>query len=181
MIYLLLGEGFEEAEALVAADLLRRGGAEVSLVALENRSVTGSHGIAVTADLTLDQVDEDAMEMLVIPGGLGGVASIQMNLFALALIQRAYDKGCWLGAICAGPTVLANMGFADRRKAVCYPGMEDQMGSAIVQVGAPVVADGRLITGQALGSVFEFSLCLLEAIKGRAAAQKVRDEIHFHG
>ncbi|MEG1721159.1 MAG: DJ-1/PfpI family protein [Pseudoflavonifractor sp.] len=181
MVYLLLGEGFEEGEALTVADLLRRSGAAVALVGLEDRAVTGSHGIAVTADLTLDQVNEDDMEMLVLPGGLGGVASIQMNLFALALIQRAYDKGCWLCAICAAPTILANMGFLDRRRAVCYPGMEDKLGSAIAQPAAAVVADGRLITGRALGSVFEFGLRLVEALKGKDAAERVRNEIHFGG
>ena len=101
MVYILLGEGFEEAEAILPADLLRRAGVEVSLVGLEGPVVTGSHGIAVTADVTLEQVDAEAMEMLVLPGGLGGVASIQMDLFATALIQKASDRGCWLGAICA--------------------------------------------------------------------------------
>lgn len=71
MVYILLGEGFEEAEAILPADLLRRAGVEVSLVGLEGPVVTGSHGIAVTADVTLEQVDAEAMEMLVLPGGLG--------------------------------------------------------------------------------------------------------------
>ena len=48
MVYILLGEGFEEAEAILPADLLRRAGVEVSLVGLEGPVVTGSHGIAVT-------------------------------------------------------------------------------------------------------------------------------------
>lgn len=180
MVYILLGEGFEETEALAPADLLRRAGAEVALVGLEELEVTGGHGVTVKADVTLAEVDEDAMEMLVLPGGLGGVESLQLNLFALALIQRAYDKGCWLCAICAAPTILARMGCLDRRKAVCYPGMEDEMGSAVVQLGSPVVTDGRIITGEAAGSVFEFGLRLVEAVKGRATAQRVRDAVHFH-
>ena len=103
MVYILLGEGFEEAEAIVPGDLLRRAGVEVAYVGLEGPAVTGSHGITVTADLTLEQVKTEDMEMLVLPGGLGGVASIQMDLFATALIQKARDLGCWLAAICAAP------------------------------------------------------------------------------
>lgn len=181
MVYILLGEGFEESEAVVPADLLRRAGVEAAFVGLDGLEVRGRNGMTVKADLTLDRVDEERMEMLMLPGGLGGVEAIQMNLFALALIQRAYDKGCWLCAICAGPTILARMGFVDRRKAVCYPGMEDEMGSAVVQLGAPVVTDGRIITGEAAGSVFAFGLRLVEALKGRAAAEKVRREVHYHG
>ena len=181
MVYILLGEGFEESEAIIPADLLRRAGVETALVSLDGETVRSSHGVTVKADLTLDQVDEEAMEMLVLPGGMGGVASIQMNLFATALIQRAYDKGCWLCAICAGPTVLARMGFVDRRRAVCYPGMEDEMGSAVVQKGQRVVTDGRIITGEAAGSSFDFGLRLVEVLKGTEAANAVRLAVHYHG
>lgn len=179
MVYILLGEGFEESEALVPADLLRRAGVETALVGLDEVPVTGSHGITVQTDMTLEEADPDHMEMLVLPGGLGGVASIQMNLFALALIQRAYDRGAYLAAICAGPTILARQGFLDRRKAVCYPGMEDEMGSAVVQRGQNVVVDGHIITAEAAGSAFDFGLKLVEILKGRESAQKVRESVHY--
>ena len=181
MVYILLGEGFEESEALVPADLLRRAGAEVALVGLDGGEVTGGHGITVKADVTLDQVDAEQMQMLVLPGGMGGVEAIQMNLFAMALVQQAYDKGCWLCAICAAPTILAHMGLLDRRKAVRYPGLEDGMGSAVVKKGERVVADGRIITGEAAGSAFAFGLKLVEALKGPDAAGRVRKSVHYHG
>ena len=181
MIYILLGNGFEEAEALVPLDLLRRAGAKVTLVGVDGLEVTGNHGVTVKADLSMDEAhDPEDMEMLVLPGGLGGVEAIQKNLFALALIQKAYDRGCWLCAICAAPTILARIGCLDRRKAVCYPGMENEMGSAVVQKGAQVVTDGRIITGEAAGSAFEFGLRLVEAACGREAMERVRDAVHFH-
>ena len=119
MVYILLADGFEEAEALVTADLLRRGGCQVTLAGLDDLQVTGSHGITVLADATLDQIDMDQMEMLVLPGGMGGVENIQMNLFALALIERARNQGAYVAAICAAPTILAQLGIVDRRRAVC--------------------------------------------------------------
>ena len=180
MVYILLGEGFEEAEAILPADLLRRAGVEVSLVGLEGPVVTGSHGIAVTADVTLEQVDAEAMEMLVLPGGLGGVASIQMDLFATALIQKASDRGCWLGAICAAPSILAHMGILDRRKATCHPCVLDEMGSA-VRRDEQVVVDGRIVTAQAAGAAFHFGLKLVEVLRGREAAEQVRDAVLYRG
>ena len=179
MVYILLGEGFEEAEAILPADLLRRAGVEVSLVGLEGPVVTGSHGIAVTADVTLEQVDAEAMEMLVLPGGLGGVASIQMDLFATALIQKASDRGCWLGAICAAPSILAHMGILDRRKATCHPCVLDEMGSAAVRRDEQV--DGRIVTAQAAGAAFPFGLKLVEVLRGREAAEQVRDAVLYRG
>ena len=50
MVYILLGNGFEEAEALVAADVLRRAELPVCLTGIGGEMVTGSHGIAVKTD-----------------------------------------------------------------------------------------------------------------------------------
>ncbi|MEG1239809.1 MAG: DJ-1/PfpI family protein [Oscillospiraceae bacterium] len=110
MVYIMLADGFEEAEAVIPADLLRRAGIETAFLSLEEREVTGARGITITAQLTLAEADTDNMEMLVLPGGLGGVENIQMNLFAMALIQKAFDKGCYLAALCAAPTILAKSG-----------------------------------------------------------------------
>lgn len=181
MVAILLGNGFEESEALVPADLLRRAGVKVALVGLDGLQVTGSHGITVTADTTLDQLEPDQLRMLMLPGGLGGVEAISGDMRAQALIQRCYDHGCWLAAICAAPTILANLGMLDRRNAVCYPGMEDLMGSAVVQKGSSVVVDGHIVTGEAAGSTFPFGLKLVEILKGPAAAAQVKDAVHYHG
>lgn len=181
MVAILLGTGFEESEALVPADLLRRAGVEVRLVGVDGPAVTSAHGVTVTADLALAELDREAVDMLVLPGGLGGVEVLQGDLHVQALIQHCYDEGRWLAAICAAPTILANLGFLDRRRAVCYPGMEELMGSAVVQKGAPVVVDGHIITGEAAGSSFPFGLKLVEALKGAEAARQVCHAVHYHG
>ncbi len=177
MVYILLGEGFEEAEAVVPAALLRRAG--VGGPGGSGRAAGHRRPRPYAADMALEQVDAEAMEMLVLPGGLGGVEAIQKNHFAQGLIQKAWDKGCWLAAICAAPTILAHAGLLDRRKAVCYPGMEEQMGSAGVQPGQRVVTDGRIVTGEGPGSSFDFGLKLVEALLGAAEAEKVRHAVHY--
>ena len=179
MVYILLGEGFEEAEALVTADVLRRGGVEAALTGIGGMTVSGAHKIAVCCDTAAESVSLAEGDMLVLPGGLGGVEAIQKNHFAQGLIQKAWDKGCWLAAICAAPTILAHAGLLDRRKAVCYPGMEEQMGSAVVQPGQRVVTDGRIVTGEGPGSSFDFGLKLVEALLGAAEAEKVRHAVHY--
>ncbi|MDD3995959.1 MAG: DJ-1/PfpI family protein [Bacilli bacterium] len=180
MVYILLGDGFEEAEAVIPADLLRRAGLETRFVGLDGLAVTGGHGITITADITLEQAELDHLQMLVLPGGQGGVESIQMNLFALSLIQRARDRGCYLAAICAAPTILAHLGIIDRRRAVCYPGLEHEMGSAVVQKGQAVVADGRIVTGMGPGSAFEFGLKLVEVLRGKETALRVKGDICYY-
>ena len=180
MVAILLGKGFEEAEAVVPADLLRRAGVEVRLVGVGGRQITGSHGITITADLTLEELDRDQVELLMLPGGMGGVETLSGDVRAQALIQHCYNEGRWLAAICAAPTILANLGMLDRRRAVCYPGLEELMGSAVVQKGSTVVVDGHIVTGEGPGSAFPFGLKLVEILRGSEAAAQLIHEIHYH-
>ncbi|MCC8122747.1 MAG: DJ-1/PfpI family protein [Oscillospiraceae bacterium] len=179
MVHIILADGFEEAEALVPADLLRRAGEDVLLVGLEGTQVRGGQGITVNADTTFGEAHDSTPHMLVLPGGAGGVARMRAHNRLLEHIQRAWDAGVYIAAICAAPTILAKMGLLDRRKAVCYPGLEDEMDSAVIQKGEAVVVDGRIITSEAAGSVFPFALKLVEALKGAALAAQVKDAIHY--
>ena len=180
MVAILLAPGFEESEAIVPADLLRRAGVQVVLAALEGTEVTSSHGVTVKADAALNALDADQIDLLFLPGGLGGVEAIQSCPAALELIRAVYGKGKYLSAICAAPTILGSMGLLEGRRAVCYPGMEDGLTGAKVQKGHGIVVDGSLITGEAAGSAFEFGLKLVELLKGSAAAQQVKDAVHYH-
>ena len=89
MVYVLLAPGFEESEAVVPTDLLRQAGLETALVSLSGPTVSGSHGITLCADLELSQVDLSNAEMLVLPGGLGGVEALWADDRVSALIQDA--------------------------------------------------------------------------------------------
>lgn len=177
MVYMLLGTGFEEAEAIAPLDLLRRAGVEILTVGIDGKVVTGSHKIKVEADITIGEMDLTDLDMVVIPGGLGGVASLRACPAALDVLKFGWDNGKYVAAICAGPTVLADLGITDGLKATCYPGQEKNMGSALMQENAAVVTDGRLITGASAGCAIPFGLALVEALKGKEAAEKVKNQI----
>ncbi len=181
MVCVLLGPGFEEAEAVVPVDLLRRGGVEVALVSLEGDIVPSSHGIPVKADMTLSQVEADTVELVFLPGGLGGVKALGADPRAAQLVHHVLNRGGYAAAICAGPTLLASWGLLEGKRAVCYPGMEDQMAGALTQSSVPFVVDGHIITGEAAGAAFPFGLKLLELLRGTETAQGVRDAVHYHG
>ena len=150
MIYMFLGTGFEETEAIAPLDLLRRAGLQIMTVGLNGKIITGGHGIGVEADIEIDQLDLTNLEMVILPGGLGGVTSIRGCEKAMDAIRFAYENGKYTAAICAGPTILAELGITDGKKATCYPGCESQMGSAIM-VEAAAVTDGKVITGTSAG------------------------------
>ena len=176
MIYMFLGTGFEETEAIAPLDLLRRAGLQVMTVGLNGKVIYGGHGIGVEADITIDQLDLTDLEMVILPGGLGGVASIRGCEKAMDAIRFAYENGKYTAAICAGPTILAQLGITDGKKATCYPGCEEQMGSAIM-VEAAAVTDGKVITGTSAGCAVPFGLALIAALKGQETADAIAKQI----
>lgn len=176
MVYMLLGTGFEETEAVTPIDLLRRAGVSVATVGINGKVITGSHGISVTADLELGQMDLTRLDMIVLPGGLKGVASIKDSPAALEAVRFAWENGKFVAAICAAPTILAMLGITDGKNATCYPGCEEQMGSANMVCSA-AVTDGKLITGTSAGCAVPFALALITALKGEDAAQRVAEQI----
>jgi len=176
MVYMLLGTGFEETEAITPLDLLRRAGVEVTTVGLNGKTIRGGHGICVEADIEISELDLSTLEMIILPGGLGGVASIRGCKAAMEADRYAWENGKYTAAICAGPTVLADLGIVDGKNATCYPGCESQMGSANM-VNAASVTDGLLITGTSAGCAVPFGLALITALKGQEEADRIAQQI----
>lgn len=177
MVYMLLGTGFEETEAIAPLDLLRRAGVDIKTVGINGKIVYGSHKIGVEADIELSELDASDLEMIVLPGGLGGVASIKASDAALDLIRQAWENGKYVAAICAGPTILASLGILEGKNATCYPGCEPQMAGANVVPNAAAVTDGPIITGTSAGCAVPFGLALITALKGEEAAEAIAKQI----
>lgn len=177
MVCLLLGTGFEETEAIAPLDLLRRAGVQVLTVGVNGKTVYGGHGIGIEADITLAEMDLTQLEMIILPGGLGGVASVRASEPAMDALRFAWENDKFVAAICAGPTVLADLGITDGKKATCYPGCETDMGSAVMQENAPFVRDGKLITGTSAGCAITFGLALVAALKGQQVADTIAQQI----
>lgn len=166
MVYILLGKGFEETEAVAPGDVLRRAQIPMQYVGIGGRIVEGAHGISLQADIEISDIQPEQMDMLVLPGGLGGVESIEESQEAVQAIIYALEHDKYLAAICAAPTILGKRGLLDGRHAVCYPGCEKDMGKAIVHPDKEAVVDGNIITGRAPGAAIEFGLTLAGMLKG---------------
>ena len=180
MVYVLLGKGFEEIEAVTAVDILRRAKVDVNMVSLTTELfVQGSNGITVNADITLEQVDFESMEMLVLPGGLGGVSAIGDTSAAMDLIQRAWHADISVAAICAAPTLLARLDLIKGMSVVCYPTMSDVVtkAGANYQHDKLAIRDGKLTTGKSAGASAEFALELVAALRDKETAATIRNAI----
>ena len=130
--YLFLAEGFEEVEALTVVDMMRRAGMEIRTVSItDEKVVSGAHGIPVSADMLLKEVDFGTAEWLILPGGMPGSKNLGgcARLVDALKVHAAAEKP--LAAICAAPFVLGVNGMLENRAATCYPGFEGMLHGAV--------------------------------------------------
>lgn len=172
MVYVLLAEGFEEIEALYPPDILRRGGVEVRTVGVGGRVICGSHGLPVTADITIEEATE-IPELLILPGGLPGSTNLDASPEVDALIARTHAAGKRLAAICAAPFILGKRGLLRGLRATCYPGFEKDFIDAKYCADARVITDGSITTAVGMGAAGEFAIELLSLLKGKEAAERI--------
>ncbi|MBR7071144.1 MAG: DJ-1/PfpI family protein [Clostridia bacterium] len=165
MVYVFLADGFEEAEALFPVDILRRGGIAIQTVGVTGKTVTGSHGIPVIADLTADETSTDGLQGVILPGGMPGTINLANSTAVKRLLEFAVQNKLLIGAICAAPSVLGQNGMLNGRRAVCYPGFEEKLLGATVCNDA-VVQDGNIITAKGAGCAADFGFALLTYLSG---------------
>ena len=174
---IFLADGFEEIEGLMVVDLLRRVGIKVDMVSIsDTMAVTGSHGITVTADMLLKDVDFGAYELLVLPGGMPGTTNLDASPMVEACLMKAAEKNALIAAICAAPSVLGHKVLLKGKKATCFPGFEEDLLGAL-HTGAPVEKDGNIITARGAGVALDFALALVAELKGETAAKELRESL----
>lgn len=180
MVYVYLAEGFEEVEALTAVDVMRRGGITVQTVSITgNKTVKGTHGISVEADILYEDTDHAKCEMIVLPGGLPGADYLNEHEgLAKHIACFAKDESKKLAAICAAPQVFGTCGILEGKKATIYPSMESHLKGGQA-TGDNVTVDGNIITGMGPALAMEFALKLVEELKGRSAAEEVAKGLLF--
>ena len=172
MIYMFIAEGFEEIEALCPLDLMRRAGLEVTTVGIGGTSVTGAHGITVTADVADKDFVCKSPDMIFLPGGMPGTLNLAASETVTDAIKTAIVRDAYIAAICAAPSILGDMGLLRGKRAVCYPGFEGRLTGAIIP-DAKVVLDGKLLTAKGMGAALEMGLKIVEIFKGADAAKEL--------
>ena len=178
MIYMFLADGFEEVEALVPLNILRRANADILTVGVTGEYVKGAHNITVKADMTLDDVECEKIDAVILPGGLGGTNNMDNCAEVKKLVQYAADNRKLVCAICAAPSILGKMGLLEGKEATCYPGFEDTFkgGKYLKQ---SVVKCENFITSDGMGSAYKFGFEIAAALFGDDTAEKIKEQIQY--
>ena len=178
MVYMILGTGFEPMEAIAPCDILRRGGVEVQLAGIGGTLIEAGHGVRVQADCRVEDLKLASTDMVILPGGIPGTPNLAENKTVTDTCVSFAQAGKKVAAICAAPSVLAQLGLLEGRKATAHSGFQDQLAGAEV-LDAEVVVDGNITTSYGLGGAIPFALELVRQLAGQAEADRIRNAIAY--
>ena len=158
-------EGFEECEGLIIVDLLRRGGVSIDTVSIvDSRQVISSHKVTIQTDLLWDDIDPEAYDVLILPGGKLGTENLEHFAPLLSALKKHCEAGRLTCAICAAPSILGHLGLLKGKNYTSFPAFSDPSYGGEYQMELAVI-DGNIITARGMGAAIAFSIEILRAIK----------------
>ena len=181
-VYVFLAEGFEDVEALIPIDVLRRGGVDVVTVSIsEFPLVTSAHGVNIEADIQFDQSDYADADLIMLPGGMPGASNLFEHEGVCKVVKNQFAAGKKVAAICAAPAVvLAQLGVLDGKKATCYPGFEKALKEAgATYTGDLVTVDGNVTTGEGPAAAFPYAYELLAQLVDKHTSDQIAEGMRY--
>lgn len=179
-VYVFMADGFEDVEALIPVDVLRRGGVEVVTVSTtEFPSVESAHGVSIETDLLFEQCDFSDADLLMLPGGMPGASNLFAHEGVCNAVKAQAAAGKKVSAICAAPAVvLAPLGILDGKRATCYPGFESALEKA-TYTGDLVTVDGNVTTAEGPAAAFPYAYELLAQLVDKQTADQVAEGMRY--
>lgn len=178
-VAVMLGDGFEPVEVVAPVDAMRRAGLDVTLISVSNDlDVEAAQDITLKADRIVSDVDLMDFDMIMVPGGSGGVENLSKCEPLKTALVNYMKEGKWVASICAGPTILANLGLLEGYSATCYPGAQTNFPEGVYRELC-VITDRNLITASGPGFALEFGKAIVEALVGKDKANEVASGMLF--
>lgn len=176
---IFLADGFEEIEALAVVDICRRCEIDMDMISImDGTMVKGSHGIVVEADKLYGEADPDIYDMLILPGGAPGTKRLEAHEALMEQIDAFYEKGKYIAAICAAPSIFGHKGILKGRRACSYPSFESHLEGAVITAG-PVEISDNVITSRGMGTAIDFGLAIAGLLCSPEKAEEMAQTIVY--
>ena len=161
-IVIFLADGFEEVEALVPIDVLRRANFNVLLCGLDKKEVTSTHNIKIYCDVVVNDIKDNIFDCIILPGGMPGTLNLKNDERVCDIVLKHYELNKLVCAICAAPSILEHLGLLKNKKAISYPGFLSNKETLVID--KRVVVDENIITSKGAGTAFDFAYTILEKL-----------------
>lgn len=169
-VLIVATDGFEESELFKPRQALLDAGVQVTLASLKTDPIQGvvnddEKGKTITPDLTVDDVNCDDYDALLLPGGVGNPDKLRMNERAVEIAGEFMDDDKIVAAICHGPWLLAEADVVDGKTMTSWPSIRTDLENAGADVvDQEVCVDGNLITSRKPDDIPAFNEALINAL-----------------
>lgn len=180
MLYILLAEGFEETEMIAPLDILRRAEIPVQTVGITGKTVTGTHGISICADILPAEAEPSSIDGVILPGGMPGTRNLQRSEVVQSWVSRCAKEKKLLAAICAAPLIFGELELLRGRKVVCFPGFEESLYGAEITENF-VERSENIITARGAGAALEFGAAIVNYIKKDGSGNEILAQMQTSG
>lgn len=177
---ILLTNYFEDVEALITIDILRRAKIEIDLVSIEDQlELTTQSNIKIVSDKLISDVNLSDYSFLVIPGGKAVFNTHLDSKITKDVVDYFYNNNLLIASICAAPMILGKYGYLDGKNFICFPSCEESIPNGILNNDKRVVVDENIITSKAAGTTFDFAYEIVKYLKGKEEAEKVLNSVYY--
>ena len=177
-ILIIATDGFEEWELFGPRQILQERGAEVVLASLKlepiQATVHDQPGKTIRPDLTIDDVNVDDFDALILPGGVRNPDQLRLHGNVIAVIRLFAEQDKPIGAICHGPWLLVEADLLRGRTATSWPSIRTDLrnaGARVVDEGA--VTDGKIVTSRKPEDVEAFTNALIDLIENEPEVETI--------
>ena len=180
MICIFLAPGFEEIEAIVPRDILKKANIDVNTVSIGEKIVESTKGLKVISDIMLNEVEMKDLDGIILPGGMPGTSNLEKCEKLINVIKICAEKKLLIAAICAAPSILGKLGILSGKDACCFPdsGIEKYLVGAKINNKDVNVCE-NIITSRGPGTAFQFAFSIVEYLRGIQVRKKLSSGMQF--
>jgi len=178
-VLIVAADGFEEWELFGPREILQKRGAEVVLASLKKdpiqATVHDDPGKTIRPDLTIDEVNPDDFDALILPGGVRNPDTLRLHGNVVELIKTFDRQGKPIGAICHGPWLLVEANLLRGRTVTSWPSIRTDLRNAGANViDQAAVTDGNIVTSRNPDDVEPFTNALIDLIENIPEVEEIR-------
>jgi protease I len=171
-------DGFEEWELFGPREILQKRGAEVVLASLKTDPIQATihdePGKTIRPDLTVDEVNVDDFNALILPGGVRNPDQLRLHGNVIALVRLFAEQDKPIGAICHGPWLLVEADLLRGRTATSWPSIRTDLRNAGANVvDEAAVTDGKIVTSRKPDDVEAFTNALIDLIEDEPEVETI--------
>jgi protease I len=176
-IAILATDGFEQAELEGPRHALDEAGALTMVISPKSGEIQGFNHFdrarMVEVDATLDDVNADEFDALVLPGGALNPDHLRTVPKAVEFVKKIAEQGKPIAAICHGPWTLIEADLVRGRTLTSWPSIKTDLRNAgATWVDQEVAVDGQFVTSRKPDDIPAFCREMLSHFAGGQAQGK---------